>query len=489
MVRPLLVLLLALLPLAGFTSPSLELQVDQDTQQLGRAFPARLIASGIDANLSHIDLSPLETDFGVVIREYLGSTGNANNTAQQQLALQLYPRRTGHLQVPALAFAAASSNPLDLEVLQAQGASGPINVEYHITSAQPWQRQQVLLRISVTTPDKFARLDAMEMLHKDSEVRTMAASKVTQGGSTRLETGWVIFPLQSGRQRISLPPVLYHLQGAVERRFYLPHVELNVRPLPDYIPPLMPVGRVSVDSSIEANKLLNTGETYHWNIRLHSPELLPHLLPPVLRQISPDKQVNYLPARSRREENITALGSHGVVVHTIPFQSLSTGRIKLPELRIQYFDPEQGRVSTIRHRPPQIWSMAGYWQVLIATGFLLAGIFMVKAAWKYGLCLRRKNAYMREAIHHIGQAATGLQLRQTLRLIARAQQWPENLSITKWSEYWNSHYSPSATATVEMLSRACYARSKTDPLQIRDNLLKLINDRKPRHRRCGVNCD
>ena len=282
--------------------------------------------------------------------------------------------------------------------------------------------------------------------------------------------------------------MLYHLQGTVERRFYLPALALNVKALPGYIPPLMPVGRVFVDSHIDADKPLNTGESYNWNIRLHSPELTSHLLPPILRQISSNNNIRFLPAQSRRAENITVHGSHGEVVHPIPFQALSTGKVKLTELRLQYFDPVQGRVAVTEYSPPQTWSMASYWQLLIGTGFILASIFLIKLAWKYWLCLRRRREYMRKAIQLTAKATNGEHLRQALHLIARAERWPANLSITKWGEHWNSCYSPSATLTMKNLSRACYARSKPDDVQIRADLLQLIENRKPVHCRFFAIC-
>jgi hypothetical protein len=486
MVRLLLVLILFQLPIAGLANSRLSLLVDQEKQQLGRAFNARLIARGIDKNLSGVDLSALKKNFGVLVKEYSSTAGNANIASEQQLTMELYPRQTGLVEVPELFFSTASSNPLEVEVLPAQSPSGPINVDYQISTTQPWQRQQVLFTINVTTPDRFARLEAVAMQHVDNEILSIPASKEILGDTSRLGSGWVIFPMQSGQQRISLPPVLYHLQGTVERRFYLPDIQLNVKPLPGYIPPLMPVGRVFIDSHIDADQLLTTGETYNWNIRLSSPELLSHLLPPILRQISSDDNIHFLPVQSQRAENITARGSHGEVVHTVPFQSLSTGRLKLPGLRIQYFDPVQDRVSVTEYSPPQTWSMAGYWQLLIGMALLVAISLLMKAAWKYWLHVRRQHQYMREAVHHINEASDSAHLRQALHLVAEAEGWPGNLSLSKWCEHWNRHYSPSATPTTEMLSSACYAKPDTDITQIRDDLLALLNNRKPIHRRLGL---
>lgn len=483
MVRSMLVLLFMLLPASAYCNAGLSLQLEQDTQQLGRAFNARLIASDIDNKLSTIDLSALRKDFGIIIKEYSADTGKANKIPRQQLLLELYPRHSGFLHIPELSFESAVSAPIDVEVSTAQGASGPIQVEYEVSTSNPWQRQQVLVNVKVTSPDKFSHLSSEDMPYKDGETLQIPATKELHDGAAQLKVGWVVFPLRAGLQTLSLPSVFYHLQGGIERRFFLPDIQLNIKPLPGYIPPLMPVGRVTIDSSIDSNRFLTTGETYHWNVRLESPDLLSHLLPPILRQINSDKNIHFLSAQSQRQQNISGQGSHGEVIHSIPFQSLTTGSLVLPALRIQYFDPELGRVSVADYSPPQRWSVALHWQLLAVVLSLLALSFIMRSFWKYWSRQRHRYLFIKEARQHLISARNNNDLREAMRLIARAERWPENTSIATWAELWNQDYSPSATTVSEDLSRTCYSPMKTDIEDIRQNLLTLITRRRPtRHR-------
>lgn len=475
MVR-LLSLILLLLPLTSIASPQLDLVFEQKTQQLGWAFNARVIASGTNENLSNINLSPLEEDFGVIVKEY------SSAASQQELQIELYPRRTGNIKVPELSFSSMSSKSKYIEVLPARNASGPIDFEYQLSSAQVWQRQQVRVNIKVTTQDKFARIEALSMPGTTSDTRHIPASKQVVNNTSLLETGWVIFPWQAGQQIISLPAVLYHLQGRVERRFYLPHLRLNVKPLPSYIPPLMPVGKVYVDSSIDSRTPLRTGETYNWKLRLSSPVLLAHFLPPVLRQISPDDNINYLPAQSERQELISPHESQAEVLHTIPFQSLVTGPVKFPALRIQYFDPVQGRIAVAEFNPPRVWSIADYWLLLIGTVLLFFCTVITRFMWKNWLRIHEQRRGMAEAMHRIEEATTVMQLRHALHLIARAEHWPDNLSINKWNKCWDQNYSPSITPSMIKLSSACYTGRESDINTLKEELLKLISNRKPNRR-------
>ena len=463
-------------------SPRMNLLIDQAEQQLGYAFEAKLVARGMQQNLSSIDLSPLRKNFGVVIEEYSGTTGDTPANSEQRLLMTLFPRRPGKLQVPALNFSGATASHYEVTVLPARGPAGAINLDYHLSNARPWQREQLLVTVHVSTPDKFARLEIADEQDPDYEIRTIPATKETRAGTTRLGSGWIIFPLQSGLQSISLPPVLYPLQGTVERRFYLPDIQLNVKSLPRYIPPLMPVGQVFIESEIDTGHPLTTGQTYDWNIRLHSPALLSHFLPPVLRQIGATNTTRFLAARSKRSEDVSHRGSHAEVVHTVPFQPLRTGPLRLPELRGQYFDPVAGRGEVAEYQPPQKWSIALYWKLLLGAGLLLAVVLLTRAGRRYWLCWRMRRGYMREAIEYIGAATTDRQLRQALHLIARAENWPANLSIKKWNEYWNRQYSPPATSVMESLSIACYARGGTDTVENRVALLKLVNSRQSNRR-------
>lgn len=482
MVRLLITLLLIHLPLTAFSRPNLSLLLEQDKQQLGYSFNAKIIASDFIENLSSIDLTPLQKDFGVIVNEYSGSIKDAKDISQQQLSIELYPRHTGLIRVPRLLFSSATSKPTDVEVLQANGAAGPINIVYKVSTSQPWQRQQVLLTVDVTTPDKFSRLEITNPQNTNSEFRRIPTSKQVLSNATHLKTGWSIFPLQSGAQTISPPAVLYHLQGVVERRFYLPVIQLDVKPLPDYIPPLMPIGRVLIDSKVNADSPLNTGDTYNWTIRLHSSELLTHFLPPVLRQIVSNDKINFRPAMSKRIENITSTGSNGEVIHTIPFRPISTGSMNLPTIRVQYFDPVTGRVAVINHASEQVWSLAIYWQALIGIVFLLTIISLVKHLWRYWSRLHRKNKHMNDAILSIGEASDCKNLRSALHLISKAEGWPRNLSMKKWCEQWDSCYSPSITPTIKELSDIYYTNSSNDIIKIKNDFLNLIANRKSNRR-------
>ena len=482
MVRLLITLLLIHLPLKAFSSPDLSLLIEQDKQQLGYAFKAKIIATDSNDNLSSIDLTPLQKDFGVIVNEYSGANSNTKNGSQQQLSIELFPRRTGLIHIPALLLSSASSRPTEVEVLPAIGASGPINIEYNVSTSQPWQRQQVLLTVQVTTPDRFSRLETKAPQSADSEFRRITPSKELLPNATRLKTGWSIFPLQSGAHTISLPAIHYHLQGSIERRFYLPEIQLNVKPLPDYIPPLMPVGRVLIDSKIDADTLLNTGDVYNWTIRLHSTELLTHLLPPVLRQINSSNNINFRTTASERREIINFSGSNGEVIHTIPFQSLTTGGVNLPIIRVQYFDPTTGRVTVINHSPEKIWSLAIFWQFLIVIMILFAVTFIAKVLWRLLSRLQRKSRSMNEAILSIREAPNPESLRNSLRLISKAESWSENTSLNKWGKQWDSHYSPSIVAVVEELSDIYYANSSNDLIKLKNDILNIIARKKSNRR-------
>ena len=482
MVRLIIALLLVHMPLSALSSPTLRLLFEQNTQQLGYAFNATLIATGSKSNLSEIDLAPLRKNFGILVKEYSSVDKGQHNSSQQQLSMELYPRRTGIINVPSLLFAASHSSSFEVDVLQAKTANGPINIEYKLSTTQPWQRQQVLLTVALTTPDKFSRIDVENPQITHSEFKAITVSKETLSNAIQLTSGWAIFPLESGAQTTSFPAVLYHTQGIIERRFYPPEIQLNVKSLPNYIPPLMPVGKIDINSSVNAKPLLNTGNTYNWEIHLHSNELLSRFLPPILRQIQSNADIDFLSTESSRNDVINSTSATGEVIHRIRFKALSNGKITLPKIRVQYFDPVKGRVIHINHNPESLWSLAIYWQAIIGLLLLLTVFKLVKYTWLSAKEAHRKRNSMNMAMLNIRDASNGAQLWDALHMIAKAESWPENMSMGKWNEYWNDTYTPKITPIIEALSSINYMDTTHDINDIKTELLISIKKRKHNRR-------
>ncbi|WP_126454184.1 BatD family protein [Sulfuriflexus mobilis] len=478
MVRRWLFILICQLPTVCMAAPGLELLIDKTQVQLGHALEARLHGKGIAQNLSTLDLSPLSEQFGVIVREY--SHDKENRDSQQQLLLELYPRAVGQFTLPVLSLATFTTTPASIEVTPAMIQGKPLELQYHVSNPSPWQRQQVQITASLRSPDKFSRLELDDIRIPGLDVFPLTQTKTQQAGHSLLKTGWLLYPLNSGERRLHLPAILYRSQGVVKRRFYLPEIPLRVKPLPEYIPPLMPVGKVDIESSLDADLLLTTDSMYFWNIHLGSQVLRASSLPAVLRQITTNGHVSFHRVETQRRDHATADQIYAEALHKVPFSVKRSGRLPLPVIRIQYFDPESGKIHTLEHQPPARWVLAWYWQVLLFTIALYALYRLGSFSFSRLAAFRRRRQQFQQAITQLELSENCQQIRQTLKRIAEVEGWPGNSSLLAWAGYWNRRYQPSCMASINKLSEACYARRPlADCMEARDALVEVLRRKKP----------
>jgi hypothetical protein len=153
-------LLLVLAP--AFAANGISARVSSDTLSLGQTLTLTLEATG-DRSASP-DLSPLDTDFDIIDRRSQHSLSmiNGERYERYRLILVLRPRRAGALQIPAISFGDAATQPVALTVTGAAAEPpSPVGAEpAHPTSAsvlletavdppKAWVKQQVVLTAKV----------------------------------------------------------------------------------------------------------------------------------------------------------------------------------------------------------------------------------------------------------------------------------------------------------------------------------------------------
>lgn len=449
-----------LLLLSSFTTQAasrLVLETAELDQQYGYAFDTRITATGFKHSLSNIDLTPLRQDFGVEVIEYSSDNSNTDSVERQTLKLKLYPRRIGDLQIPSLVFRDHHSTLQQVHVTTATSIQGEILLQHRVSQSRPWQRQQVVVDYRITTPDRFASLQIDQTQIPYIENTDIPASQTHSDKGIIIEGGWAISALQAGPQIVELPPVQYWLGGVVERVFYLPLIKLDVRSLPSYVPPLMPVGKVSIRSSITPDGMLLTGDSANWEIILEGNSLTPHALPAVLRQLGSTASISIGSAESSRSSQPDLIGSHGTVKHQIPVIAIASGYLELPALHVQYFDPQTGRLVSITHNPAQPFAIAMYWAVLLIVLSLSLLVLVTAWGWRHYQSIRQYIDHCKQAMAAVGAADNPVGLRATLKDYALARRWPTNTSLGQWLNHWQlQHPLLSARDVIEDLARACY---------------------------------
>ncbi len=309
------------------------------------------------------DLDPLTRDF-----EVLGvSTStqvrfeNGRQSATTRWVVELAPRRTGTLTVPALALAGARSRPLTLEVLPARARGEPgaaeLFLESEISPEEPYVQSQV--RYVVRLLRALDLLEGASLTEPQPEnavvtrLGTDLAYTAERGGRRYrvLERRYAIFPQASGVLRV--PPVEFvgevvePGQGgafgglfAQGRRVQLAteFAELTVRPRAPGAPgdTWLPASALALEEEWPADASPTVGEPVTRTVRIRAEGLRGDQLP-ALELAVPDG------IRAYADQPTTTTGSdqqwiRGVREQRVALIPERPGSHTLPEIRVAWWD-------------------------------------------------------------------------------------------------------------------------------------------------------
>lgn len=357
------------------------------------------------------------------------------------------------------------SEPATITVAQARSQGVVLTVTPKISTTRPWVREQVLVTLEVITPDRFASLVIEPQPLPGFEVIPLASERerieTADGERTRLRIGLALFALLPGTHRMSLPPVQYRLDGGTRRLFLLPEPILEVKALPPYVPPTLPVGRINIETALERNGSLRPGELAILRLRLKAKAMPSHWLPPLYRSLSSNEQVRYLPPQSDYSEATDSFGVNAMAEHRIPLSALGQGRLALPTLKLDYFDPATGRLERIVHQPPRPIVFGFSIQIAIVMLILVGILWAAPKLWRSATWLLRCRRERRAALDDLARAEDAATLRAGLRRYAAAAGGPSNISLGQLQQQLGEAVKPEMIKT---LSVASYAPSQGEDL-------------------------
>lgn len=142
-----LILLLGCCPVTSALALEIKASLERDGMRMGESVHLILITEGQAARGP--DLSPLNQDFRIIDRSSSRqvSVVNGQRHERQELRLTLTPLRAGQLEIPAIAFGEASTQPLRIEV--AEGPTAQTTAATAGESAPP---------LSQTTPSPWPQV-------------------------------------------------------------------------------------------------------------------------------------------------------------------------------------------------------------------------------------------------------------------------------------------------------------------------------------------
>lgn len=476
-------LLLLLFPFTVLAKPFLETHVKNTTIELGRPVYIKIIAEELETDLSTLPLQALSENFVLASKdldtEILKQSNEESKQSRkttnrrQTLSLKLFPRQRGEFLIPVFSIENISSDEQVIKVEDATTGGDKISFDWSLSSSSAWQREQIIIFLTITTPEEFANVKLVRQTVDGMELTPLPVTrewiKEKQNGQSKISTGWSLLPLQAGNLNIDLPAVEYNLSGIKRRTFYLPEIKLAIQPLPTYLPPTIPVGEIQIETSVTPNGMLKKDELAYWNLSIKSSSLTPYWLPPLLRQVKSDNHIQFYPANSKRSIHPDSTGANGRVDHTVPFKPLRNGITCLPDLKIQYFDPVIGKLETARHKTDCSISSGTAVRILLILILAALLLFLSGMVFQYWIKKIRYGRSRQSALAVIRRASTETDLLAGIRQLASVEGWPSNITLSEWLKHCQEKYISDNNLEKSLQELSCNYYGSRDHFKLHNN--------------------
>ncbi len=469
----------------GAGAAQLSASVAQNKIVYGQSLTMTVRAENRGAVLQGIDLDPLREDFQV---ETTTASDTDRDGTVDTLQIQLRPRRTGEVTIPSLWLAGARSEPLPLHVAAASDGGQPLRVDSRVSASSVWVRQQLLVTVQVRSTNRFFELQApsfdqpgLTVVPLQTETGTESVAGVDHTVKT---TGWALYPARSGAMVLNLPPVDYSRGGRLQARFAMPRARVDVRPLPPYVPADMPVGAVRLTTQLDAPALLNTDSIAFWKITTRASDLPAAALPSALARLRDSEDLEFMPASPEWHQQTTGTGVHSLRTVTIPFVAGASGRIALPILQVQYFDPDSGRLVRVATPAQSVWVLGTGWRISLSVICLAAILYGATRAWRVVRTAHARSKHERALLREIGAARRASEVRHALQRFGQARGWPLNGSLQMWLLRFTQHYrsvDPQLEPILVTLNRLEFAADQRDELdEVTVGMVAALQKARPR---------
>lgn len=317
-----------------------------------------------ETELSEIRLHLLETDFEILQRSTRSQTRYVNGriTHSKELQLEIAPRRSGKLRIPALVAGNQRTEPIDIAVSEpADSAAGEQSLvfEAEVDRDTVFVQAQVILTLrilqAVNLDDRgVSELELENAFVKPLEQRSF--QRTIEGKRWLVhELRYAIFPEQSGT--LTIPAQTFSAREAFNRgslfdlnrggrrvRRSTEALEITVLGRPATYPDAtwLPARDLSiVEEWSTPPEDLRVGDSVTRTIRLRARGLQGAQLPPVL--FTPMQGLKFYPDQPNIGESEIDSGLLGTRADSAAIVPTKAGRLTLPEIRIPWWDTEARR--------------------------------------------------------------------------------------------------------------------------------------------------
>ena len=400
------------------SSASLFLKLEKTTIEMGKYLNAKLIYTGL-SNPGLADLTQWEQNFFIDRRQVETKTLLRGNLKITEL-LRLYPRKTGLISLDAIALGGTFMYPISLNIKPAIRKQIDATPKWKTLPKTVWQGQR--FKVSV----------GMNLLHFSNHINIdnenfvgfitepLPQQKVTLNGKKHIVLSWYLTAKSIGLKQLSLPPI--EQRGKGRWKFYLPQPVINIQPLPRYIPSTVPVGKLSIKSTIQNSN--------YWKVTVKNKGTLPQEVFGLRSSLAKaaNKTVDEIDVSNPTINDNLSLTTQ---TYQVKIPSFSLGIEKV--LTLTYFDVKEGRLRSISHTLPTVLAIPNWLKFVL---FILILPILFYAYLMLTKVIQHRIKY-RKLIVKINNASTVNALREAVmgskQLIVKNKQ-------DKLLELLNQHY-------------------------------------------------
>lgn len=356
-----LLALFCLLPTLALAT--LTAETDRTQVKLGDSLQLTLSSDGV-TDPATADLSPLTRDFEILQQSSRSSTQivNGETTREKALVVELVPRRTGSLEIPALFAGGERTQPIQLQVSEA--ASHPERDQQVVFSASVdsdsvYVQQQVILTLTLQQAIALDDRSVTELDVENAYVKPLGQNSYQRNSGGRRwlvhEIRYAVFPEQSGTLTIPAQTFAGRARQGSRSLFDLdsgPRISrdsapltLEVKPRPASFPDSvwLPATSVTIEESWSREPdELTTGDSVTRTVTVTAEGLQGAQLPPLVFPDMPG--LKYYPDKPSIEEADTDTGVIGLRTDSAALVPVKPGVYRIPEVRIPWWDTAEDRL-------------------------------------------------------------------------------------------------------------------------------------------------
>jgi len=323
-----------------------------------------------------------------------------------------------------------------------------------------------LLQYRVYTNDAFITLDVDVNKYPQSHLQILPVKKQTsviKKWKYQYQFNVLSYYSVAGKKAYQTPVLRYSEGGRVHYLFKFQPMVINVKALPPYLPPYIPMGQLKLDSrfpeTFDQLRPAKTDSIYYWDVYISGKNISKDALPELRQQIRSNRQIKFLPAKitrsiSKQHESVTQ-----TLHYSIPFMIKQSGLVRFPGLRLQYFDPASGRmyVSQYQIKTKLALNPGLQWLLAMLLLALLVWVFVIIKPAIYRIVLALMQ--LKKGRQQLKQAQTPVEVRLSMQQLGRAFGWSANATLSSWQANWQANIadSESVTTSLNKLSRALYS--------------------------------